>query len=114
MISNVIISPGTLNLQVPENSKASRSIVPVNKLQQTCQFYQVVTCHVKIGLVTTYHLQTCYLLKQLAASLWITTCNKSVDILQQICRQQAVAIASRYIGLLITSLLQEVYTLQVV
>ena len=46
---------------------------------------------IKMRLAATGHLQTCYnLLKQLAASLWITTCNKSVDNLQQTCRQQAV------------------------
>ena len=55
----------------------------VDKLQQACQFHQVATslsisssCNkfVKIRLVATCHLQTCYtLLKQLASSLWITS-----------------------------------------
>ena len=52
---------------------------------------------VKIRLVATCHLQTCYnLLQQLAAShednkFEQSTCNKSVDNLQQTCPQQAVA-----------------------
>ena len=73
----------------------------VNKLQQNCQFHQAVTSHSLTA--ASCHLQACYnLLKQFAASLRITnfdnqlatslltTCNKSVDNLQQTCRQQAV------------------------
>ena len=92
-------------------------------------YWLVVTCatnlsvssscnkSVKIRFVATCHLQTCSnLLKQLAASLWITsflqsTCNKPVHNLQQTCRQQAVA---SHANLLITSLLQDVNRLAAV
>ena len=50
--------------------------------QTTCPFHKVATNLIKSGLLKlTCNLQTCYLLKQLASSLWITSlkltsCNK--------------------------------------
>ena len=67
-------------------------------------------------LVATGHLQTCYnLLKQLAASLWITSFdNQLVASLQTTCNRLVVDKLSQAmrahsdIGFLITSLLQDV------
>ena len=69
----------------------------VNKLQQTCQFHQVPTSLLKSGLlqliiyrlVTTLVETTCS--KPVDNKFRQSTCNKSVDNLQQTCRQQAVA-----------------------
>ena len=45
-----------------------------NKLQQTCQFHQVATSLLKSIACCNLSFQTCYnLLKQLAASLWMTS-----------------------------------------
>ena len=100
---------------------------------ENCQFYRLVTAcqqvstnlsissscskSVKIRLVATCHLQTCYnLLKQLAASKWITSFDNqlatinSADKLQQTFRHklwQAMR-THPHIGLLITSSLQHV------
>ena len=65
------------------------------KTPQTCCKLSITPrCNksVKIRLVTTCHLQTCYnLLKQFTASLWIISFNNQLaDNLQQTCRQQAV------------------------
>ena len=65
---------------------------------------------VKIRLVATCHLQTCYnLLKQLAASLWITSFdNKLVSSLVTTCNKLSQAMRTHPdIDLLMTSLLQE-------
>ena len=78
----------------------------VNKLQQICRFHQVATCH----------LQTWYnLLKQLAASLWITSLNNQLATsLLTTCNRLVVNKLSQAmpthpdIWLLITSLLQDV------
>ena len=96
------------------------------RLVATCQ--QVVTNlsisssynkSVKIRLFATYHLQTRYnLLKQLAASLWMTSFdNQLATSLFTTCNRLVVNKLSQTmrthpdIGLLITSLLQDVNTL---
>ena len=103
-----------------------------HRLVASCQFYRlVVTCQqvatnlsvssgynksVKISLVATCHLQTCYnLLKQLAAILWITSFdNQLATSLLTTCNTLVVNKLSQAmqthpdIGLLITSLLQDV------
>ena len=101
-----IFSPKHLGLSTMHSKKFYRVA--------NCQFYRIVTacqqvstnlsisssCNksVKIRLIATCHLQTCYnLLKQLAASKWITSFDnqlatiKSADKLPQTFRQQAVA-----------------------
>ena len=58
----------------------------VNKLQQACQFHQVATSLLKSGL-----LQFVICNKPVGNKFGQSTCNKSVDNLQQTCRQRAVA-----------------------
>ena len=106
-----------------------------HRLVASCQFYRLVascqqvatslsissvatSCNksVKIKLVATCHLQTCYnFFKQLAASLWITSFdNRLATSLLTTCNRLVVKKLSQAmrtypdIGLLITSLLQDV------
>ena len=91
-----------------------------HRLVERCQFYRLVaTCQFQQSscrLVATCHLQTRYnLLKQLAASLWITSFdNKLAANLLTACNRLVINKLSQAmgthpdIGLLMTSLLQDV------
>ena len=87
----------------------------VNEFEQTCQFHQVATSLLKPGLLQFVNCRTCYnLLKQLAASLWITSFyNQLATSLLTTCNRLVVNKLSHAlqthldISLFITSLLQD-------
>ena len=109
----------TCNLRNPTKLKTPQICFELAILQQVATNLSISSsCNksVKIRLVVTCRIQTCYnLLKQLAASLWITSFNNQLaTILLTTCNRLVVNKLSQAmrmhpdIGLLITSLLQDV------
>ena len=105
------------NAQV--KSKSAESLLPLRTCQQTATNLSISSNSnksVKIRLLATCNLQTCYnLLKQLAASLWITSFdNQLATSLLTTCNRLVVNKLSQAIqthpdiGLLIKSLLHDV------